>query len=259
MDFYPGFNIKPTYDPFGFVYGDGVFGPEVENRRLDDIRKSLKDPMCTGPDIVYSIAMDVGIEEDKEDMIKRDLLFGVVTYAAGKLGNEPVRSQGHVHSVSKSCGSSTAEVYEIWQGDAVIYMQESTKDNPGKCYAIYAKQGDVVIVPPYFAHYTVSLNPEVPLTFGAWCVRDFGFDYDEIRQHKGLAYFPVFNDQEQIEWIHNENYEETEIIIKKAREYKEFSIEKGVPIYSQFQENPDKFLIVSHPEKTKEKWDDFNP
>ena len=44
MIFNPGVNIEPTTNPMGFVYGADVFGPQVENRLLKDIRKSLSDP-----------------------------------------------------------------------------------------------------------------------------------------------------------------------------------------------------------------------
>ena len=60
MEFNPGFDIIPTVNPMGFKYGADVFGPQVENRYLRDIRGSLSDPQCDGPEIVYSIAMDVG-------------------------------------------------------------------------------------------------------------------------------------------------------------------------------------------------------
>lgn len=86
MKFDPGFKITPTSAPLGFQYGQRVFGPQVENRTLDSIRKNLRDPNCTGPDIVYSIAMDVGCEEDREEIVKRNLLYGAVTYAKGNLG-----------------------------------------------------------------------------------------------------------------------------------------------------------------------------
>lgn len=259
MKFDPGFDIKPQYNPLGFNYGDGVFGPEVENRRLDDIRKSLLDPECMGPDIVYSIAMDVGCEKDRNDILSRNLLYGAVTYAAGRLGNEPVRSQGHIHAVSRSCGSSTPEVYEIWSGEAIIYMQESAKDDPGRCFAVHAKPGEVVVVPPYWAHCTISANKDMPLTFGAWCVRDYGFEYDDVRQHGGLAWFPILEDNGQIKWIKNSKYNKCEITLKDAREYAELSIEKQVPIYSQFQEDPDKFLFVSKPDIVKDIWNKFIP
>lgn len=140
MKFDPGFDIQPIYEPLGFQYGEHVFGPEVENRSLDAIRKNLMDPHCEGPQVVYSIAMDVGNEQDKPHMLERNLLYGAVTYAKGTLGKEPVRSQGHIHAVSPSCGMSTCEVYEIWSGAAYIYMQETALDNPGRCFAVYAKQ-----------------------------------------------------------------------------------------------------------------------
>ena len=96
-----GIDITPVQSPMGFTYGADVFGPEVEIRRLEDIRASLRDPQCKGPEQVYSIAMDVGKEEHRALLNKLHLLFGVVTYSAGKLGQEPVRSQGHIHKISR--------------------------------------------------------------------------------------------------------------------------------------------------------------
>ena len=182
MNYNPGFNISPTESPMGFKYGPGVFGPRVEIRHLNDIRKSLQDPYCDGPDQVYAIAMDVGKVEHKKELEKRMLLFGVVTYASGKLGNEPVRSQGHIHKKSSHSGWSPPEIYEIWQGKAIIYMQEHADNNPGRCFAVYAEPGDIVMVPPEWAHATISANPDQPLTFGAWCDREYGFEYEKVER-----------------------------------------------------------------------------
>ena len=204
----PGFDITPTTDPFGFQYGPETFGPEVEVRKLDDIRQSLLDPNSDGPEEVYAIAMDVGKKKHKDLLINKHLLYGTVTYAAGVLGKEPVRSQGHVHKQSEYAnGWSTPEVYEIWKGQAVIYMQESAKDDPGRCYAVFANPGEVVIVPPGWGHATISANPDIPLTFGAWCDRDFGFDYEDVRAHGGLAWFPLINENKEITWQQNHAYQ----------------------------------------------------
>ena len=139
-----------------------------EVRRLEDIRHSLEDKNCDGPEELYAIVMDIGNEEDRISMKNRNLLFGAVTYAAGVIGQEPVRSQGHIHAISRSCGASTPEVYEIWEGRAVIYIQQSAEDNPGRCYAVYAEAGDVVIVPPGWVHATVNPDVKHNMTFGAW-------------------------------------------------------------------------------------------
>ena len=254
-----GIDITPVQSLMGFTYGAGVFGPEVEIRRLEDIRASLRDPQCKGPEQVYSIAMDVGKEEHRALLNKLHLLFGVVTYSAGKLGQEPVRSQGHIHKISPYSGWSTPEIYEIWSGEAIIYMQEYAEDQPGRCYAVHAFPGDVVIVPPCWVHATISANPRLPLTFGAWCDREYGFVYEGVRKHKGIAWFPVFNGSDELEWIANSMYDSSHLICKSPSDYISLDIRKGVSIYRQFEENPEIFLYVPNPALKAEVWRDFEP
>ena len=259
--FDPGFDIIPVRNPMGFRYGKGVFGPEVENRKLDDIRKSLMDPSCDGPEIVYSIAMDVGKNEHKEILERMHLLYGAVIYASGRLGNEPVRSQGHIHSLSAFSGLSTPEVYEIWTGEAFIYMQEYADDNPGRCFAVKAGPGDVVIVPPGWAHATVNAgsDPEVPMSFGAWCVRDYGFDYKGVRAHNGIAWFPVFDPDGALVWKKNAKYSDCELIVKSPDSHPELGIVKGEPIYRTFENNPGTFAYVVDPALKADVWRNYIP
>lgn len=258
MEFNPGFDIRSDATTLDFHYGDGVFGPVCEKRRLDDIRSSLADPNSTGPDVLYSIAMDVGNEEDFQAIKDRDLLYGAVTYAKGQIGNEPVRSQGHIHAISPSCNASTCEVYEIWDGEAFIYMQEYGADDAGNCYAVHAKAGEVVIVPPGWVHATINANVNKNMTFGAWCVRDYGFEYKEVRSHNGIAFFPIVNAQGNIEWEKNPSYTSANLIVCDAFTYPQFDIEPGKAIYTQFQEDPDKFLFVSKPQLKEKEWDEFH-
>lgn len=255
----PGFDIQPARNPMGFRYGPGVFGPECELRSLDAIRPSLLDPECGGPDPVYAIAMDVGTEDRREDLLKRNLLFGAVTYAAGLLGDEPVRSQGHIHAVSASCGCSTPELYEIWSGSAVILMQETAEDDPGRCFAVTAEPGETVVVPPGWAHATLSADPERPLTFGAWCVRDFGFDYRGVRAHGGLAWFARFSDTGLV-WDRNPRYPVSRDLVRKGpSEYASLGLRPGIPIWRQYLENPDCVMWVPRPQRTTDIWRDFVP
>jgi glucose-6-phosphate isomerase len=257
--FNPGIDIRPTTNPMGFAYGSEVFGPQAELRRLDDIRSSLMNPRCEGPGIVYAIAMDVGKRRHRQLLHELHLLYGVVTYAAGKLGREPVRSQGHIHKVSRRCGWSTPEVYEIWSGKAVIYMQETDGDEPGRCFAVHAAPGDVVIVPPYWVHATVSASPDEPLTFGAWCDRDYGFVYDGVRRHGGIARFPVYNGQNELEWLANPRYQPSELTVKSPEQYESLGVRRGTSIYAQFEDRPDTFRFVPEPQLKKDIWKQFIP
>ena len=258
--FTSGLNIMPTTNPLNFEYGDDCFGPKVENRKLDDIRKSLLESNCSGPETVYSIAMNVGKKIHAEQLKKQHLLFGIVTYASGKLGKEPVRSQGHIHKKSAYGQNwSTPEIYQIWSGKAVIYMQEYADDNPGKCYAVYAEPGDIVIVPPSWAHATISADPNTPLTFGAWCDLEYGFEYDKVRAHNGLAWFPLVEDNGDLTWIHNPEYKKVDLTIKKPNSYSEFNLKQQESIYTQYEKNPDLFTFVPKPFTKKNLWEDFIP
>lgn len=259
MTFDPGLDIHVRAQPLEFDFGAGVFGPIPEYRSLDSIRQSLHEPSCDGPDPVYAIAMDVGKEEHRDELRKRMLLFGVVTYAAGRLGREPVRSQGHVHRLSSHSGWSPPELYEIWTGRAVVYMQEFPGDDPGRCFAVSAGPGEVVVVPPGWAHATLSASPEVPLTFGAWCDRDYGFEYQQVRAHKGLAWYAFFDDSGHLTWHGNQAYLHRELQPGKARDYPELGLRRGVPIYRQFEEHPETVQWVSRPSLVAEIWPGFVP
>lgn len=258
--FDPGLDIRVTSQPLGFVLGKEVFGPAPELRELDAIRRSLRDPNCAGPDPVYAIAMDVGKTKHRELLLERSLLFGVVAYAQGRLGSEPVRSQGHVHRVSKNSGWSPPEIYEIWQGKAVVYMQESASDHPGRCYAIQAEPGQIVVVPPGWAHATISADPQSALVFGAWCDRDYGFEYEQVRAHAGLAWYPLLDDSGKIEWHRNPNYiADFPLQIRGPAIYRELGLDGPEPIYSLLEKNPDLIAWTSDPIRKENYWPDFEP
>lgn len=259
MKFDPGLDIRPLFAPLGFAYGEDCFGPEAEHRRLDDIRQSLRDPHCKGPDIVYAIAMDVGKKEHRQLLQEMMLLFGVMTFSRGRLGDEPVRSQGHIHRISGHSGWSPPEIYEIWVGKAYIFMQERVEQNPGRCYAVYAEPGDVVIVPPGWAHATISADPDQPLTFGALCDREYGFEYEKIRARRGLSYYPVYNERNQLIWQPNNHYQTSDLIVKKPKDYTFLGLKRGVPLYRQFEEQPQTFQFVSKPHLKAREWENFVP
>lgn len=257
MKFDPGLSVDVSRKPLGFSYGPGVLGPQPELRALDAIRKSLKDPNCEGPDPVYAIIMDVRKQEHDAELKRRQLLFGIVTYATGRLGQEPIRSQGHIHKVSSHSGWSPPELYEIWTGKAIVYMQEFVADEPGRCFAVYANPGECVVVPPGWAHATISASVDEPLTFGAWCDREYGFEYTEVRARGGLAWLPILDDKDEISWYRNPKYQSSRISARRARSYPELGLIQGMPIYQQLERDPEALQWVSKPELKKEVWKNF--
>jgi len=259
MSFDPGLGVIALEHPLGFRYQAGTFGPQPELRSLDAIRPSLRNPLCDGPDPVYAIAMDVGRTEMRAELERRMLLFGVVTYAAGRLGDEPVRSQGHVHRVSQHSGWRPPEVYEIWSGAAYVYMQEFAADDPGRCFAILAQPGEIVVVPPGWAHATVSGDPTSAMTFGALCDREYGFEYTEVRQRRGLAWYPLIDSAGSIRWERNAAYRTSRLEVRCPGDYAGLGIQAGVPLAVQVEADLARFQWVSQPELAAGVWGTFEP
>ena len=222
------------------------------------IRRSLRDPSCEGPDPVYSIVMDVGRREHSDELARRMLLFGVVVYAAGQLGEEPVRSQGHIHAIAPHCGWSTPELFEIWEGRAIIYAQESADDDPGRCFAVTAGPGDKVVVPPGWAHAVINADPQTRMMFGAWCDRQYGFVYDAIRAHHGLAWFPILDSQQRIHLGAKSFLSVRSIFRFEARApIRNWDWIRLHPIYEQFANDPESVQWVSDPARVASVWPNF--
>ena len=225
---------------------------EMETREKSNgraARFSVQFYLKNGELVSFPRAVMRGLKAD----MKRNRLRGI----------QPVDSEGnpigHIHAVSASCGWSTPELYEIWDGEAVIYMQERAEDDPGRCFAVRAKAGDVVVVPPYWAHATVSADPTHPLTFGAWCVRDFGFDYRGVRAHGGIAFFPLFDADGTLRWEKNAAYGGCRLVEKSPELYPQLGIERGESVYSQFVRDNDRFLWVARPMLKEDEWKGFMP
>jgi glucose-6-phosphate isomerase len=203
--------------------------------------------------------MDVYRREDLDQLKRRMLLFGIVIYAGGRLGQEPVRSQGHVHAISPHCGWSTPELFEVWDGRAIIYGQQNSGDDPGRCIAIEAEPGERVVIPPGWAHFVVNADRDSLLVFGAWCDRQYGFDYAQVRAHHGLAWFPVLASNNEIRWEANPHYGPSQLQKKKARAYPEFGLSPRMPMYQLFHHDPESVQWVSDPARFNKLWERFEP
>lgn len=77
-------------------------------------------------------------------------------------------------------------------------------------------------------------------------MRDYGFDYRDVRRHGGIAFFP-YVEEGALKWEKNPAYRGGELISKRARSWEDFSLEAGVPIYTQFQKDKDRFSFVPDP------------
>ena len=106
---------------------------------------------------------------------------------------------------------------------------------------------------------TLSVAPDSALTFGAWCDREYGFEYEGVRTHGGLAWHALLDDDGRMEWHPNARYLPRDLSIGPPHDYRELGLEKGTPIYVQTEKHPAAIQWVSDPGLLAEEWREFTP
>src|SRR5439155_15388142 len=155
---------------------------------LDDVRAMLADPQATGPERLYTIYMDIYRAEDGPALQEQGLLYGAVVYNHGAIGQERLRSQGHIHSEKIGVGLRYSEVYEFWTGHGLVYLQKELAPEVTRAFLVRVGPGDKLVIPFGWVHLVVTEGDEV-LSFGAWCARENVLEYEELRTLGGPAHF----------------------------------------------------------------------
>jgi len=140
-------------------------------REFFNDREAVDQILSSGVDlIIYEYF------EHSQPEVEGHINFGVTTVYPGKVGKEYHLTRGHYHAKENA-----AELYIGLTGEGIMIMQ--TKD--GQVVNLPIRPGDVVYVPPFWAHRTVNIGKEKLSFFFAY-PSDAGHDYEVIRQ-KGFA------------------------------------------------------------------------
>ena len=166
-------------------------GKTPDVRSLNDMREVLYDQEWAerAPNLQLYF-MYRGLKE--EDGIRYD----ITTIPALMLGKEYVKTKGHIHI------GSYPEIYTVLEGEAIYLMQKEENDIITDVFAVKAKKGDFVIIPPFYAHVTINSGKE-DMKMANWMASDAKSDYSPILDKKGACYFYTNEG-----WIKNPNYVE---------------------------------------------------
>ena len=140
-----------------------------------------------------------------------------------------------------------------------MFICRSTRHDPGRCYAVLAKPGDIVVVPPAWAHAAMSADPSDFMALGALCDREYSFDYEAIRKRKGLAWYPMVNASGEIEWTPNPRYKKSSLDVRQPSDHAELALVRGSSLYEQAVRDLDRFRWVSSPALCAGAWKHFEP
>jgi glucose-6-phosphate isomerase len=173
--------------------------------------------------------------------------YGAVVYNHGSLGREALRSQGHVHSAPTSTGIAYSEIYEIWHGRALVYMQDSATADVADAVVVEAGPGDKVVIPPGWAHATVNAG-EGPMAFGAVYALEARLLYEPLRRLQGMAHYVLADGSTEP----NPRYRRVPPVRRRApHEIPEHGIVRGRPVLAGELASLD---LVSRPERYPALW-----
>jgi glucose-6-phosphate isomerase len=208
---------------------------------------------------LYCMYRDVAHRNDIDTIGSYGLRYDITVLLSGMVGKETVKTVGHYHPLRPGSETTYPEVYEVLHGEATYLMQRpgevncqppATSRQEAICaiddvYAVVARPGDKVLIPPGYGHITINAGHE-PLVMANWVAAEFDSVYGAMRELKGGAYYLLGSG----EWVKNPLYGEVpELRFEKVREYPEFGLISGVGMYGLIREAPEKLRFLTHPEE----------
>lgn len=158
-------------------------------------------------------------DADHEAIKSHHLRYDITRIPPGMLGSEYVKTVGHYHPPVPGTDVTYPEIYQVLDGSATYLLQ---KVEPGEedivldVAVIKAEKGDIVLVPPGYAHVTINAS-EKTLEMANWVCRDFSSVYEPIKRLSGAAYFllkdgfaknPLYRDVPPIRYLKPLSFDE---------------------------------------------------
>lgn len=159
-------------------------------RFLDDMKMVLYDRKWakTAPNFeLYYMYRGV----KKKDKLRYD----VTVIPPRMLGQEFVKTKGHQHN------ATYGEIYLVLEGHAFYLLQKYIDNKLNDVYAVKAKKGEVVIIPPYYGHITINPSKKGILKEANWVCESCRNIYDSFVEKQGACYYYTTKG-----WIKNKKY-----------------------------------------------------
>lgn len=159
-------------------------------RKIKDIKEVLYDERIADANPEQELYyMYRGLKEEG------NLRYDITVIPPLLMGEEFVKTLGHFH------GLDSSEMYIVLEGEGIFIFQKG-KDVVEDFYAVKAQKGDYIVIPKEYAHVTINPSPKETLKMANWVSQSSGFDYQSVKDKKGLCYYYTIKG-----WVKNDNYE----------------------------------------------------
>ena len=90
------------------------------------------------------------------------------------------------------------------------------------------------------------------MSFGAWCDRQYGFEYTGVRAHHGLAWFPLLTKTGEIDWRPNQRYKIRSWSSMRRGRIRSWGWMRRRACIGSLWTNPDSVMFVAEPGREAE-------
>jgi len=126
---------------------------------------------------------------------KDGLRYDITVIPPLMLGQEFVKTKGHGHT------GAYGEIYIVLAGQALYLLQKYAGNKIEDVYAVKAKKGEVVVIPPYYSHITINPSKKETLKEANWICEACQNVYDSFIKKGGACYYFTTRG-----WIKNKKY-----------------------------------------------------
>jgi glucose-6-phosphate isomerase len=123
-----------------------------------------------------------------------ELRYDITIIPPKMLGSEFNKTLGHDHS--KKFG----EVYTVLDGEVIYLIQKTKKDRVLDVYAVKAKRGESIIIPPHYGHTTINPTKKI-IKEANWLSENCKNLYSNFKRMQGACYYYTKSG-----WIKNKKY-----------------------------------------------------
>ncbi len=231
-----------AYEAYSRKYSKGMFG-------------LLADPGYIVEDEPYYDFYKAFVRDgDRKKFSDAGLRFDSTVVMKGCAGPEFKKTAGHFHCEAPGKGMSYPELYQVVKGRALFVMQKVDDcHKSGKMVvedAILAEvnAGEAIVVPPEYGHCTINIGEGAMVFINLVSCASENY-YDSVKASAGMCCYAMKAPDGGYRIEENRNYEfHCKPRVVTAVDSPILGIQKDLPVYRAFLENPAKFAYLNAPE-----------
>lgn len=231
-----------TLSPSGVSFGKKSCTPEFEVKTYKKFQAFFNLKLDKNK-VLYYIYRNCYLFNDAPVFKKHGVRYDLTLIKPGKIGNQPVRTVGHLHKIMGKMGRP-AEIYQVLSGSA-IFLFHDTKTN--RVYAVRKNKGGKIIIPPQCAHITINASPSKPLLVSDIFINFGKHDYNFFKKTRGPAWYPMMDKKNRINFEKNILIKKTVPFSWKKSKLLPFGLSPKKSLYKEYVSGADKFSFLWNP------------